>query len=507
MQMLHDLVKGLAEFEITGPPDVMVRTVTGDSRKVQPQDLFVAVRGTVIDGHDMIANAVENGATVVVGEHHVGELDFDHGEPGITLTYLRVPDTRSVHAALLRAAQPEIVEALTSIDFYGVTGTNGKTTVATLLEQMLNASGVTTGFIGTTGIRYGTEEIEATHTTPDVERLYELIVMMHRAGIKAIAMEVSSHALDQNRIDGIPFAGAIFTNLTRDHLDYHHTMEAYAAAKQKLFLGLTEQSVAVFNADDSWAPFMRRGCMASTTVDVGTGAGNEVEICNINATADGAIFTLRAHAPGETPYEFEIRTPLIGQFNVMNAALCVVLLWARGLAVPELQRIMQNIHGPRGRMERMSCQHNITAVIDYAHTPDALEKALTALRSVMHHPGAHLHVVFGCGGDRDAGKRPEMGRIAAALADRVYITSDNPRTEDPQSIINDIISGVPEQIRESDAIHVIEDRRHAIIGALMKAHPHDVVLIAGKGHEEYQVIGMEKVPFSDRGVVAEWMTF
>lgn len=504
MQMLHDLVRGLAEFEITGPPDVMVRSVTGDSRNIQPQDLFVAVRGTVIDGHAMIARAVENGATVVVGERHVGDIDFGLGEPGITLTYIRVPDTRSVHAALLRAAQPEIVEALRTIDFYGVTGTNGKTTVATILEQMLNASGTVTGFIGTTGIRYLDVEIEATHTTPDVERLYELIVMMHRAGVKAIAMEVSSHALDQNRIDGISFTGAVFTNLTRDHLDYHHTMEAYAAAKQKLFLGLPESAIAVVNADDSWAPFMRRGCNASATIDVGTGADNEVEICNINATEHGATFTLRAHAPGETPYEFEIHTPLIGQFNVMNAALCVTLLWARGLAVPALQKIMQNVHGPRGRMERILVPRDRTAVIDYAHTPDALEKALAALRAVMHQPGAHLHVVFGCGGDRDAGKRPEMGRIASEYADIVYVTSDNPRTEDPRAIIDDILSGIPEQIRTSDAVHVIEDRRHAIIAALMKAHPHDVVLIAGKGHEVYQVVGLEKVPFSDRSVVLEF---
>lgn len=504
MMMLHDLVKGLADPEITGPPDVMIRTVTGDSRKVEPQDVFVAVRGTVIDGHEKVAHAVENGATVVIGERHVAMIDFGHGEPGVTLTYVRVADTRVAHAALLRASHPEIVEALGAISFYGVTGTNGKTTVATLLEQMLNASGTKTGFIGTTGIRFDGKEIEATHTTPDVERLYEIIVMMHRANVRAIAMEVSSHALDQGRVDGIRFSGALFTNLTRDHLDYHHTMEAYAAAKHKLFLGLPEEAIAVFNCDDSWSSFMRRDCNAQAMIEVGTSSGSEVEIINIDCSADGATFTLRAHAPGETPYEFTIHTPLLGHFNVMNAALCVVLLWARGLSVPELQRIMQNVSGPRGRMERVTLRTEATAVIDYAHTPDALEKALQTIRAVMHHHGARLHVVFGCGGDRDAGKRPEMGKIAAQHADLVWITNDNPRTEDPQSIINGILEGIPEQIRESDAVHVIEERRHAIIAALMKTHPHDVVLIAGKGHEDYQIIGTEKVPFSDRHVVDEF---
>lgn len=504
MMMLHDLVKGLADPEITGPPDVMIRTVTGDSRNVQPQDVFVAVRGTVIDGHEKVSHAVENGATVVIGERHVADIDFGHGEPGVTLTYVRVADTRRAHAALLRASHPEIVEALSSITFYGVTGTNGKTTVATLLEQMLNASGTKSGFIGTTGIRYDGIEIEATHTTPDVERLYEIIVMMHRAGVQAIAMEVSSHALDQGRVDGIVFSGALFTNLTRDHLDYHHTMEAYAAAKHKLFLGLPADAVAVFNGDDSWSFFMRRDCPTQATISVGITHGNDVEIINVSCSAEGASFTLRAHAPDEEPYEFTIHTPLLGHFNVMNAALCVVLLWARGLAVPILQSIMKNVHGPRGRMERITLRTHATAVVDYAHTPDALEKALSTIRDVMHEHGARLHVVFGCGGDRDPGKRAEMGKIAARDADMIWITNDNPRTEDPRHIIDAILSGIPEQIRESDAVHAIEDRRHAIIAALMKAHPHDVALIAGKGHEDYQIIGTEKIPFSDRAIVDEF---
>jgi UDP-N-acetylmuramoyl-L-alanyl-D-glutamate--2,6-diaminopimelate ligase len=506
MMMLHDLVRGLAEFEITGPSDVMVGNVTGDSRKVQPQDLFVAVRGTVIDGHNNVADAVRNGATVIVGERHIHELSFDHGEAGISVTYVRVPDTRSVHAELLRRSQPEIVDALTSIEFYGVTGTNGKTTVATILEQLLLASGRITGFIGTTGIRYRDIEIEATHTTPDVERLYEIITMMYRAGVQAVAMEVSSHALDQDRINGIHFTGAVFTNLTRDHLDYHHTMEAYAVAKQKLFLGLSERAVAIFNADDSWAPFMRRGCKAHTTVDVGTSATNEMEIANISTGAHGALFTMRAHGVDNTPVELTIQSPLIGHFNVMNVALCVTLLWGRGHAVPELERMVTTIRGPRGRMERIALDRNITAVIDYAHTPDALEKALTTLRSILHEHGARLHVVFGCGGDRDAGKRPQMGSVAAALADMVWITSDNPRTEDPLTIMDQIADGVPLQIRTSVGVHVIEDRRAAILAALSNARENDVVLIAGKGHEEYQVIGLDKIPFSDRHVVEQFRT-
>jgi len=495
MLLLHDLIASLGNAEITGLSDVAIQRVVADSRVVRPQDLFVAVRGTVIDGHDKIAEAVERGATVVVGDRHIAEVDFGHhhSHRSIEVTYVRVPNSRTAHACLLRTTRPEIRQALAAIRFIGVTGTNGKTTVATVLEQCLQQLGEPVGFIGTTGYRFGGREVDATHTTPDVERLYELIVQAKDLGVRTMVMEVSSHALDQDRVDGLPFAVAAFTNLTRDHLDYHQTMEDYASAKQRLFNGLAPTSIAVLCGDDPWATFMKRDCPAERIVLVGRQPENTSRISNEEAALDGSRYTLEG---------LPLETRLVGAFNVLNTALCAAILRELGYDPSAIQQAITAAPGAAGRMQQIRLPNGALAVVDYAHTPDALENALSTLRPLLAGTSGRLQVVMGCGGERDRGKRPIMGEIAARGADQVWITSDNPRREDPAAIIDEILTGIPEQIAGSEAVRVIEDRREAIVAACLSAAPSDIVLIAGKGHENYQIIGVERHPFSDADVVA-----
>ncbi len=488
MLMLHDLLAGLDDAEITGTADVAVRRVVADSRVIAPEDLFVAVRGTVVDGHDMVGQALERGATVIVGERHLSDLHFEHHHASSEITYVRVPNSRQVHAHLLRVSRPEVREALASMRFVGVTGTNGKTTVATVLEQALNALGEKAAFFGTTGYRFGGEEIDATHTTPDVDRLYDLIVQAYRSGSRTVAMEVSSHALDQERVDGIPFSVAVFTNLTRDHLDYHETMENYAAVKQRLFSSLSPDAAAVLHGDDSWASFMKRHCEAGVIHTVGTQPQNDVRITDVQASIQGSRYRMG---------DVEIATPMVGAFNVVNTALAAQVLVVLGYTAATIHDAIAQARGPAGRMEQHRLPNGALAIVDYAHTPDALESALRTLRPLLAGTSGRLHVVFGCGGDRDRGKRAEMGKIAALEADRTWVTSDNPRTESPGDIIQEILAGIPTQIAESDMVMVVEDRRQAIHAAVQAAAPSDIVLIAGKGHEEYQVIGTEKHHFSD----------
>ena len=486
MMLLSELLRDITDREITGQADVVVKRVVADSRITEPEDVFVAVRGTAIDGHDKVLEALEKGATVIVGERHINDVHFDHHHSASEITYVRVKNSRTAHAAMLRASRPDIRAALDEIAFYGVTGTNGKTTVATVLEQALRHLGVPVGFLGTTGYRFGDEVITATHTTPDVDRLYELIVQMHKAGVKTIVMEVSSHALDQERVDGIPFKAALFTNLTRDHLDYHETMEEYAEAKQKLFSGLAPSSIAILNGADKWSTFMKRGCTAERIITV--------DPPKAQTDLNGCHYTVEG---------MEITSPMIGEFNVINTALCAVLLKEAGHSAEQVQAALAVAVGPEGRMEQHLLKNGALAVIDYAHTPDALDNALQVLRPLLPSANARLHVVFGCGGDRDKGKRPAMGRIAGERADVIWITSDNPRTEEPGKIIDEIVAGLETQIAGSSMTHVIEDRREAIEAAISDSSEGDIILIAGKGHEKVQVIGTERHHFSDAEVVRE----
>ncbi len=490
MWTIAELCTHLVDPVVTGAINHAVQRVIGDSRLAAPEDLFVAVRGTAIDGHAMITEAVRRGATAVVGDRPIHDVDIPLGTP-----YIQVSNSRRAHAALLRATRADVREALQALTFIGVTGTNGKTTVATVLEHALQARGESVGFFGTTGYRFAGAERVATHTTPDVDQLYHLIVEAHQRGVQTIVMEVSSHALDQDRVDGIDFKAAIFTNLTRDHLDYHETMEAYAAAKQKLFSSLDASAVAVLYGDDSWAPFMKRNCAAHTIVTVGRDPGAMERITHEELDLQGARYRVAG---------MDVHVPMLGSFNVVNTALCAVVLRQLGWPAEDVVRALSGVHGPVGRMQQLALPGGSMAVVDYAHTADALQQALRTLQPYAHAGGGRLHVVFGCGGDRDTGKRPEMGLIAAQQADVVWITSDNPRTERPEAIIADILGGIPEQIASSERVHVVPDRAEAIQQAVQQAseQPGCVVLVAGKGHEQFQVIGTEKIPFSDQQVIA-----
>ncbi|MBP6510893.1 MAG: UDP-N-acetylmuramoyl-L-alanyl-D-glutamate--2,6-diaminopimelate ligase [Candidatus Kapabacteria bacterium] len=468
--------------------DVDVVDVTTDSREVRPGWIFVAVRGTSFDGHTAITNAVAAGAVAIVAEI------APNGPCGVPV--VTVKDSRLAFAQIVRVVTNG---PATGLHIYGVTGTNGKTTCATILEQMFALAGRRVGFIGTTGNRFAGEVLATNYTTPHARALADLFLEMRGHSIDTVCMEVSSHALDQHRVWGVPFRGAIFTNLTRDHLDYHRTMEAYGRAKKRLFDMLEPDAVAVLDADSEWTPYMKRHCKAERTITVGRDVDADVRIVDVDLSLRGASFALvrRRSDLQNIPPRLECTTSLLGDFNVTNAAVCAVMCLAEGIPDADVVQHLSQVSGPAGRMERHLLPNGAVAVVDYAHTPDALDNALRVLRKLHADSSArpHIHVVFGCGGDRDKGKRPEMGRIAALHADFIWLTSDNPRSEDPADILRHILGGIEGAVRERTT--VIEDRRDAIRAALAAAGPNDVVLVAGKGHEEYQIIGLERLPFSD----------
>jgi UDP-N-acetylmuramoyl-L-alanyl-D-glutamate--2,6-diaminopimelate ligase len=489
MRNLLAIVRLLPGAIVHGDGDAMAVDVTNDSRQVQRGWIFVAIAGTNVDSHEHIAAAVASGASGVIGQRPFDDVALMLGK----VPYVQVADSRLAFAI---ATHLMLNEPTRGVRFYGVTGTNGKTTCATILEQIFASAGRVVGFIGTTGIRYAGSDLPSDYTTPHARALCDVILRMKDAGVDTICMEVSSHALDQHRVYGVQFQGAMFTNLTRDHLDYHGTMDAYAAAKKKLFDGLPTDAVAVVNADDAWAEAMTRDCKARTIVRVGLDDDATAQIDDVELTSHGTSFSLTLpHASSA----MRIATPLVGAFNVTNVALCAVMAVKAGIEPSKVVDILRSVRGPAGRMERYVLASGAVAVVDYAHTPDALRNALVTLRELVGR--ARLHVVFGCGGDRDKGKRPEMGRIASDLADVLWITSDNPRSEDPQAIIDEIRRGVH---GDRSCVEIHEDRAVSIRAALDDARPGDIVLIAGKGHETYQIIGAERRHFSDMEQVAAW---
>jgi len=475
--------------------ETSITDITSDSRHVNHSSVFVAVVGTNFDGHNAIDDAVARGARAVVIER------VPSGPLPVPL--IHVKDTRLAYSALVVALQHNPSSRLR---VFGVTGTNGKTTCATLMEQLYSAAGRNVGFVGTTGNRYGGIQYPTSYSTPHAGELASLFSQMAESGVDTVCMEVSSHALDQHRVFGINYRGALFTNLTRDHLDYHGTMENYAKAKKRLFDGLQPDAIAVLWGESEWSSYMKRHCNARQVVMVGTGAGNHVQISDVSLSVSGTSFTLnrRSAELDQLPQSLTVHTRLLGEFNVANVALVTVLAILDGMPSETVVKIVQDLHGPKGRMEVYHTEPGVTAVVDYAHTPDALENVLRVVRQFAsaEQNTRLVHVVFGCGGDRDKGKRAEMGRIASILADHVYITNDNPRTERPTDIVNNIMGGVDATLRSN--VTIIEDRRAAIHQALSQAGPDDVVIIAGKGHEEYQIVGNDRLPFSDAEEILAW---
>ncbi|ARA93735.1 UDP-N-acetylmuramoyl-L-alanyl-D-glutamate--2,6-diaminopimelate ligase [Rhodothermaceae bacterium RA] len=462
-------VRGLSD-------DIVIDHLADDSRKVGPGGLFVAVRGERADGHLFIDKAVQNGAIAIVCEAMPGEASARF--PGIA--FVQVRDARQALADLAAAFYDHPVRALKMV---GVTGTNGKTTTAYLVHHALTALGTTAGLIGTVAYRVGDETIAATHTTPGALALQRLLRGMVTAGCTACAMEVSSHALVQERVRGIPFEVAVFTNLTPEHLDYHGSFQNYLAAKKRLFDGLAPAATALYNADDPSGEAVVAGTSARR-LSYGRRPGVDLPVEVLENRIDG----LRLRLDGRSR-----AFRLVGLFNAYNLAAAYGVLRALGHDAGAVLDVLADAPPVPGRFEQISFPSGTTVIVDYAHTPDALENVLQTIRALKP-PGATLWCVFGCGGDRDPTKRRTMGSIAERYADRVIVTSDNPRTEDPEAIMNDIRRGMEHPLEA----RWIVDRREAIRAAAAGVRPGDVVLIAGKGHEPYQIIGTDRIPFDDR---------
>jgi UDP-N-acetylmuramoyl-L-alanyl-D-glutamate--2,6-diaminopimelate ligase len=454
-----------------------------DSRKIGRGDAFIALHGPRRNTREHIVQAVERGAAVVLVE--AGEQPGDIGVPVLPIEGLKLQ--------LGGLAKQFYGAASANLRVIGVTGTNGKTSVSYMLAELLAALGERCGIIGTLGWGFADAPEDTGMTTPDVLTVHRILARLGAAGASYVAMEVSSHGLDQGRVDDVDFTAALFTNLTRDHLDYHGDMAAYGASKRKLFLRPLE--LAVCNLDDAFGNQLYR----DTAVDCA-----RLSYSVTNSAADVYCRELRYHDAGAsallvTPWgEAALDTALLGPFNLLNLVASITLLGGLGFALPELASAASACRGAPGRMELVHAGE-VRAIVDYAHTPDALEQLLRALRP---HVAGNLHLVFGCGGDRDRGKRPLMGAIAGQLADRVVLTSDNPRSEPAEQIIEDIREGMT-----GDSTAMLEsDRRAAINLALAAAAPGDLVVIAGKGHETYQQIGQQRLPFSDRESVEQYFS-
>lgn len=454
---------------------VYIDRLANDSRKVGPNALFVAIKGDRADGHLFIDKAVQNGAIAIVCE--AIPADAFTRFPGIA--FIRVINAR---AALAEVAALYYDDPARSLEMIGVTGTNGKTTTAYLVFDLLTRLGHKAGLLSTVEYRIGSKIASATHTTPDVLDTNRMLREMVDGGCSVCVMEVSSHALDQERVRGIPYKVAVFTNLSQDHLDYHKTMPAYLAAKKRLFDGLDPEASAIYNLDDRAGIAMVKDCSAAlfsygiekTAMIQGRIVSNELE--GLQLSIEGQIQ----------------RFKLVGRFNAYNLLAAYGVAIALGYDGHETRSALALASPVPGRFQMLRTG-NRYVIVDYAHTPDALENVLLTIRKTKP-AGSILWCVFGCGGDRDAGKRPLMGRIAEAHADRVIVTSDNPRTESPEAILEDIKAGM----KHPDEAFWIVNRREAIRHAASVAAEGDVVLIAGKGHEDYQVIGTGRIHFDDR---------
>lgn len=476
---LADLLcpSGARAAEALGAQELLVSGIALDSRLVRPGDLFVAVPGEQHDGRQFIEQAIANGAVAVVAEPPVAAYVDDVSVP--LLEQVELSQDVGVLAAKFYG------DPSRSLHMVGITGTNGKTTTSWLAAQLARAAGSRCGVIGTLGATLDNEIAEATNTTPDAISLQSQLASWKEEGVSAVCMEVSSHALVQGRVNGVSFETAVFTNLSHDHLDYHGTMAAYGRAKLQLFLteGLTH---AIVNLDDSYSAELLGVLEHGVSVITYSANGNRA--------ADVVISDALYHSAGVSAYinspwgSGEIQSPLIGDFNLANLAASLCAVAVMGSDFKNLLNAVADLKAVPGRMQLIPNTLDVQVVVDYAHTPDALEQVLRALKT---HVSGRLVTVFGCGGDRDNTKRAIMGRVACELSDSCIVTSDNPRSEDPMAILRDIESGC------LGSYQLQVDRAEAIASALAEAKPGDCVLIAGKGHEDYQLIGAERLHFSD----------
>jgi len=471
---LTDVMDGVKVRSWEGSPQAEVSSLAYDARRVSPGSVFCTWKGLQQDGHAFVPDALQRGAVAVVAEKRLADLSVPN---------IRVESGRR---ALGRMAANFYGHPSRQLQVVGITGTNGKTSTSMLLQSLLEAGGLRCGLLGTVSNDTGHGRAPARHTTPEALDLQQLLAEMRENGCRAASIEVSSHALDQGRTEGVDFSGAVFTNLGRDHLDYHQTMEAYEQAKSLLFRGLRPGAFAVVNLDDPCGVRMAAACTPGVRIlRYGLEKG-DVRAADLKMGVQGSSFRL------VTPDgEFPATLPWLGRFNVSNALAASTAALLAGVPAEKIAAALGRAPAVPGRMEAVPGAGEITVLVDYAHTADAIEAALATLRPITR---GSLWIVVGAGGDRDKGKRPKMAAAAARLADRVILTSDNPRGEEPAAILREMAAGLP----KGAAVQQMENRAEAIRTAVRSAGSGDVVLVAGKGHEETQEIRGEKFPFSDR---------
>lgn len=482
---LEKIMQGIDYKLITGTSDQDINGISYDSRRVKPGELFVCIPGYKTDGHKFIDQALSRGAVAVLAERKV--------VLGTEATLLLTEDCRK---AVAIAASNFYSQPSRQVKVVGVTGTNGKTTTTHLIKAILEENGAKVGIMGTLYARMGSTEKNFNNTTPESADIEEFLSLVRQEKGDYMVMEVSSHALDMGRVDQISFQAAVFTNLTQDHLDYHQTMNQYKESKLILFNGLAgkEGRLGVINADDPAAQdFIKASGPACLTYGINEDA--DVKASQLKFSLKGSRFTV-VHREGR----FEINMKLIGRFSVYNALAAITYSLAEGVETSVIKRALEKVEGVAGRFEQVDCGQDFTVIVDYAHTPDGLENILRTGKEILEN---RLITVFGCGGDRDKTKRPLMGKIAALYSDFCIVTSDNPRSEEPEAIIDDIIPGINE-IEDAHYAKII-DRKEAIHQAICLAKPGDLVIIAGKGHETYQLVKDKVLDFDDRKVAAQFL--
>jgi UDP-N-acetylmuramoyl-L-alanyl-D-glutamate--2,6-diaminopimelate ligase len=470
-------------MKVASLPGIDIRGIAYDSRQVQPGDVFIALTGLKAVGAEFAADAIRRGAVAVVADRPA--------EAATTVPWVLVDDARAAMASLAADFYGHPSRAMQVV---GITGTNGKTTTAYLLRAVFQSAGKKCGLLGTVAYSVGERELPALRTTPEAPDVQRMFHQMVQAGCRACVMEVSSHALALRRVDATTFAAGVFTNLTRDHLDYHGDMESYFAAKKRLFEMLPHGAPGVINLDDPRGESLKKLVSAPITYAINKPA--DVTPGPLTLSFEGLEFEAR------TPKGIvQVRSKLVGRPNVSNILATVATAAALDIPTSAIERGLASLSGVPGRFEVVSARSDdITVVIDYAHTDDALKNLLETARPLAQH---RVITVFGCGGDRDRTKRPLMGAVAARLSDIVVITSDNPRTEEPARIIEEIKRGIPPASDRSAATFAIVDRREAIQFAIRKAQPGDLVLLAGKGHEQSQTIGGQQMPFDEAAIARE----
>ena len=477
---LSEVLKNIVILESVGKTDIEICGIQIDSRKIEAGHLFIAVCGTQADGHQYIGKAIAQGATAVVCQQLPEDLPAG-------VTFIRIEDTED---ATGKIATQFYGNPSTQLKLVGVTGTNGKTTIATLLYEIFTAFGNKCGLCSTVCNYIGERAIAADHTTPDAITLNQLLSQMVKEGCQYAFMECSSHAIHQKRIGGLRFEGGIFTNLTRDHLDYHKTFENYRDAKKAFFDGLDKSAFAITNLDDKNGLFMTQNTSATVKTY------SQTRMADFHAKITEMTFEgMELNVNGQDVY-----VPLVGKFNVSNLLAIFGAAVMLGKEPTEVLTVLSSVRSVSGRFEALRSPKGFTAIVDYAHTPDALVNVLNAIDEILCHRGEVI-TVCGAGGNRDKGKRPLMAHDAARLSDKVIITSDNPRFEEPQDIINDMLAGITDE--ERGKVLSIVDRKEAIRTACMLAKKGDVILVAGKGHENYQEIKGVKHHFDDKEVLLE----